>query len=174
VQWKHDLSRSTEDFVRFVWPYISTACGGGKLKPVEGLVDNALADDLDRLCGIDFWQAIDGTGCRGIASRVQWGTNWKTFTIRRSRDSGARTEYEKLRAVIGRPGELIGPYLFSQAYVSECRTRLLGCGVARITDIMSTIDGGRCNVRRTSNASFFVVQWSDVCGAKQFEMEFTS
>jgi hypothetical protein len=50
-------------------------------------------------------------------SRIQTGVNYKTFTIRNKRKSGARTEYEKRKIAIEK-GYLY-PYLTVQAYVTD-------------------------------------------------------
>lgn len=51
--------------------------------------------------------------------RVQWGINYKTFTIRYRRASGAVTEYAKrLAAIRGNDGALY-PYLTIQAYADK-------------------------------------------------------
>jgi len=158
---RNDLTRSNAAFLSLVWPVIAEKCGGGSIKPVE-LMDDEISKDLDVLCGIDIWQTVSGSGCRGIASRVQFGDkNWRTFTIRKSRDSGARTEYEKRREAILSGGKYIFPYLTCQAYVSNCGN-LIGCGLAKTASIINAIEEGRAYVNRTDNASFFVLRFCDI------------
>jgi hypothetical protein len=165
--WKDDLTTSNHLFLNFVWPKIATQCGGGEIKPVEIIDDNIIARELDILCGIDIWQTINGAGARGIASRVQdcQATNWRTFTIRYKRDSGAKTEYEKRKEAI-ETGKYIYPYLTCQAYFDG--EKFLGCGVARTVDIFNAIKLDK--IKKTSNASFLVIDFDDVKGIKEFKI----
>lgn len=158
--WKDDLSKSNKAFLEIVWPRIETIVGGGEIKHVEMLQDNALAKDLDIQCGIDVWQTIAGRGCRGIASRVQFGsTDWGTFTIRSRRFSGARTELEKRIEAI-ETGKFIFPYLTCHAYIDNLQ--LVNAYVARTKDIFEAIKRNRYKTRQTTNAEFLAVMASDV------------
>ena len=97
----------------------------------------------------------------GIASRVQVGTSWRSFTIRMALDSGAETEYAKrLRALMGDPGRWLFPYLTCQAYLKTWDGPLLSAAVAKTSDIITCIENGWCNSRRTDNATFAVVFWN--------------
>ena len=53
--------------------------------------------DFDTRAGIDAWHIIEDDGMmRGMRFRVQEGeTDWRTFTVRKSRTSGAKTEFAK-------------------------------------------------------------------------------
>jgi hypothetical protein len=164
--WTKDLKKSNQAFMSLVWPAIKTMCGGGEIKPVE-MMDELLATDLDILCGIDIWQTIKGDGCRGIASRVQFGPkNWGTFTIRKERDSGAVTEYEKRKTAIYSNGRFIYPYLTCQSYIDG--EKLLGGGLTTTKSIFDAIESGLTYQNRTSNSSFFVVAFKDCIGCKIF------
>lgn len=173
--WQKDLKKSSRDFLLHVWPVIQRKCGGGQIKPVEVLHDNDLARDLDVLCGIDVWQTVNGEGARGIASRVQPGdTNWQTFTVRRRRFSGAKTEYQKRLEAINSGGRFIYPYLTCQAYVGD--QGLLGVGLVRTVDLYAVInqenEAGRISrswrngeavwINGTDNADFFCVRFDAV------------
>lgn len=172
VDWQRDLSESSRSFLTVVWPIIKKKCGGGEIKPVEILQDNQIARELDILCGIDVWQTVQGSGARGIASRVQPGPkNWGTFTIRRRRFSGAKTEYEKRLEAIRSGGRFIYPYLTCHAYVDGGRA--VGVGLARTVDIFNAIEveneagrigqrGGPVYVQKTGNADFFVLPFTAV------------
>lgn len=172
AQWMFDLTWSSEKFVKLVWPIIKEPCGGGDIRPVETLTDNALAKEMDILCGIDVWQTLNGVGARGIASRVQRGISWDTFTIRLSRASGAVTEYEKKKTAI-ESGAFIYPYLTCHAYVDSNNVR--GIGLARTIDIFNLIESeksaGRVSretkdsgvwINSTNNAEFIACSWESV------------
>lgn len=181
IQVAKDLTDSAHDFLEFVWPAIKDLCGGGELVPVEAVTATEFARMIDILAGIDAWQVADGQGgMRGIASRVQWGHSWRTFTIRASRDSGARTEYEKRSWALEHQADgWLYPHLMSQGYVSEQRTgHLLSAAVARTADIFDfvrtepeladwrqALRGRGWYRQRTSNAGFMVVPWDNFEGS---------
>lgn len=142
VEVARDLSASAADFLRVVWPAIRSKCGGGELEPVESVTAEGFAKTLDVMSGIDAWQVVDGLGIRGIASRVQWGdTDWATFTVRKTRTSGARTEWDKIEqaARLAERG-FIRCHLVVQAYVAGRRGDggpLLNAYVVRAPDLYS-------------------------------------
>lgn len=182
--WKADLKQSSRDFLAHVWPVIQQKCGGGEIKPVEVFADNDLAHDLDVLCGIDVWQTVSGEGARGIASRVQpTSKNWQTFTVRRRRFSGAKTEYQKRLDAINSNGRFIYPYLTCQAYVDG--HGVIGLGLARTVDIYAVIEqeksAGRVDrnwdegkavwINGTHNADFFCVRFEAVPNCWTYERQ---
>ena len=165
--WEKDLNHSNKLFLNSVWPEIRDMCGGGSIKPVEIIHDNDIAKDLDILCGIDIWQTINGAGARGIASRVQArknNNNWRTFTIRKSRNGNEETEYKKRKLAID-TGKFIYPYLTCQSYFADDRD-LIGCGVARTVDIFNAITD-KTPTRSFDNAVFYYVSYDDISGVKE-------
>jgi hypothetical protein len=149
----------------------------GRLAHVEAVTGNTeFARDLDMLSGIDAWHIMDGRGIRGIASRVQhcpphWSP-YNTFTIRRSRSTGVKTEYEKRKEQISSGGELIYPHLTIHAYIDKAGWKLRSVGVALTRDIIkkiaSWIDSGKPDgygvyVKTTGegDATFYVVEWTN-------------
>lgn len=113
-----DLSESAENFKQVVWPRIKDDIGGGYIEPVESVMNEGMTKELDILAGIDAWQVINKKGIRGIASRVQYGRAWDTFTIRYSRPSGAKTEYQK-RVDQLTDGSFLLPEYTIQAYLDK-------------------------------------------------------
>lgn len=120
-----DLSDSAHDFLRVVWPVISSACGNGELQPVEAVSPKQFEKQLDILSGIDAWQIIDGKGIRGISSRIQWMKNggwFQTFTIRKSRSNGKPTEWDKrTRFLSDWQSGFLRPALLVHAYIATPR-----------------------------------------------------
>jgi len=164
-----DLSDSARDFVEIVWPVVSPWFGGGALIPVETVTDSGMARLMDMASGIDAWHHQEELGIRGIASRIQWETAWDTFTIRYSRTSGAKTEYEKRLSAIESDRGWIYPHLWVQAYVSKRQDGVLLSAAAmrtaglirlaqEVVDLPRSI-AGLYGIRRTSNASFIFVDW---------------
>lgn len=134
-----DMGWSSSAFLGLVWPAIQHMCGGGELRPVEAVESPEMERHLDQLAGIDAWQICDGTGMRGIASRVQRDKSnkaWDTFTIRYSRPTGAETEWTKrLRAVANIREGWLFPHLTVQAYISADWSRVLSAAVVRTCDL---------------------------------------
>jgi len=163
--WKDDLARSNCAFLNVVWPEISVACGGGEISQVDISEKSKIECKLDMSCGIDFLQTTE-TGCKGIAVRVQFGcVDWGTFTIRKERFSGAKTEFQKRTQAIKSDGEIIYPHITIHAYVSgQDDSELVNAYVAKTKNIFSAISEGKYEVKSTTNASFFCVRHSDVKG----------
>lgn len=154
-----DMDRSSALFVNQVWPLCVEAIGGGSLMQMEGRPDSELARELDMRAGIDGWH-VHHHGLRGIASRVQVGNDWSTFTVRMSRDSGTTTEYEKrLRAITTRAG-LLFPALTIQAYAATWDGPVISIGIVHTTGLIDFIQKRFHFERRTTNARFAVCSWS--------------
>lgn len=135
----NDLSDSAFEFQRIVWPAIKDWVGGGEIRPVESVAHSGFDKELDTLSGIDAWHLLKAEcAIRGIASRVQWGEAWNTYTIRYSRPSGIDTEYQKrIKAIDNQARGYLIPQLTIQAYASHPKRkgRLLSASVVRTKDL---------------------------------------
>lgn len=164
---QRDLSRSTKDFQRLIWPLLSQQIGSGELVAVESIADVGFAREFDMMAGIDFWQIVrDRSLMRGIGSRVQWVDRaWNTFTIRDDRDSGTETEWlKRLRAILNEDEDYLLPALTVHGYVTdEPMGRLLSVGACYTRQLLWFIVNGKEGVdygrRRTDNAWFRFVDW---------------
>lgn len=144
-QWKHDLNVSSRMFLEYVWPKVKKWCRSGRLEPVEGVSESGFAEDLDALAGIDAWHIVDGKGMRGIASRVQGDDRidtlnnpaYRSFTVRKERTSGSKTEWVKRREQLGLSGGdksgYISPHLTVQSYVDT--SGLMAAYMVRTRDL---------------------------------------
>jgi hypothetical protein len=171
-----DLSDSAYDFERVVWPAIKGKCGDGTLVAVESVTEKSLSQCLDTLAGIDGWHIQQANGrMRGLASRVQWGEPWYTFTIRSKRTTGAETELRKRIDAI-RSGWLY-PTLTVHAYVAEPRRRgaFLAAGICYTKDLYEFVGahlGDGAWIRRhsrknpTDGNEFLFVDWDELSNAK--------
>lgn len=134
----------------------------GSIEIVECITADNMARVLDTLGGIDAWHIRKEVGIRGIALRVQTSPfSFRTFTIRKSRESGAKTEYEKRKLAIEK--NYLYPYLTFQAYVKHSNEPI-EWAIAKTEDIIKMIDNGKCTVRHTNpdkigQAEFYVVSW---------------
>jgi hypothetical protein len=162
----HDMGWSSALFISQVWPIIKRDVGGGDLLLMEGRPDVELAKLLDMRAGIDGWHLMQGGGIRGIASRIQKGDKvWETFTVRRSRSSGADTEFQKRKDAIQAKDGQIYPHLTVQAYAKTEQGPVLAAGICKTADLIAFIESGMAEVRTASNATFFVCSWSRMMDA---------
>jgi hypothetical protein len=168
---ERDLLASSADFVRAVWPVLQTHCKelqGGELRLVEGHINDPLHFDLDVCAGIDAYQH-GKFALRGITSRVQWRTDYQSFTIRISRPNGSTTEYAKRLEVLKHRDEgYLYPFWSIQAYLTAPGGRLLSVGVAKTAELYLYIeererDGPPLPRRHSGNGGegFFVIDWED-------------
>jgi len=138
--------------------------GGGTIISVESLNDE-LSRHLDITAGIDALQVVDGM-VRGLATRVQYGSPWASFTLRQKRTSGARTEIAKrLDAIRYRDDGYIIPAYHVQAYISsKTDGQLLHVCAARTVDILESYMCGTEGIDYTrrvnkSDDTIFVAIW---------------
>lgn len=147
-------------------PLVCAALKGGRILPVEGQMHRTL-EALDMAAGID--RIHEGRhGCRGMAVRIQVGpTDWRTYTIRKERESHASTEFSKRKAAV--LGEYLYPQLTLQAYVNE-NADVLSFALTRTITLYrlleEQIEAGHAKTDRTGlaqvgQASFYHVAWSD-------------
>lgn len=167
---QRDLAQSSADFIRVVWPVVQKHCAelqGSVLRLVEGRT-TTIAQELDVCAGIDFYQRTP-FGLRGISSRVQWWTNYQSFTVRISRPNGSLTEYAKrLHTIQLRHEGFFYPYWTIQAYVSRPGGALLSVAVAKTAELYHYIEQREqsahpCDKRPSGNGGerFLFVAWKD-------------
>jgi hypothetical protein len=165
--WEDDLSKSVKDFRDSVAPVLETWTDSENVS-VEAVTDSDMADELDQTAGVDSWNIKRDDIIRGVASRVQYLTNLTfdeppdTFTIRKERESGAKTEFEKRLNAIRQGG--LFPHWTTQAYLDEPRGELLSFARVRTEDLIRHIDEGTEGgdyyvVDPPGEASFYAVNW---------------
>lgn len=162
-----DMRRSMNRVER-ARPIIANLLNGGEIIPVEG-DDNEVCKLLDMTCGTDYLQAYKDKGLVwGVASRIQTVKRgfkpYNTFTVRKARETGATTEYEKRAYAIKHGG--VYPFLTMQAYVDE-NDDFLSVGIARTTDIMEFVEKGYARQNHTGKhqigqAAFYVCRWDEM------------
>ena len=156
---KKRMKWSAAAFNTMIWPVVRSLLGGGNLLQMEGRPDLELAKKLDMLAGIDGWH-IHHNGIRGIASRVQIGKPWNTFTVRMSKLSGAKTEFEKRKQALDYPQRgWIYPAITVQGYIETETGPLLSCGVCLTADLIRFIERGLSSGNGVSDAKFAVCSW---------------
>ena len=148
-------------------PIIRDLLGGGEIKAVEGR-DDEICLMLDQNCGTDYFQKYKNGVVFGIGSRFQsiapGQPLYNTFTIRKARESGAPTEYEKRKLAIEKNG--IYPYWTMHGYYSSVTGDILSLAIARTEDIWQDIADGYTETNHTGigkigQAEFYVVRWNE-------------
>ena len=167
---RRDSSQSSADFVRLVWPVLHQHCAafrGSGLRMIEGHPQDLITSELDRSAGIDAYER-SVFGLRGITSRVQWGYNYRTFTIRMERPNGALTEYAKRLITLQRRDEgYFYPYWMIHAYIDRPGGKLLAVGVAKTIELYQYIEqcrqsGRPCRERVSQEGErFLLVGWEE-------------
>lgn len=155
--------RKSMDVIDKAEPIIREMLNGGKIIRIEGS-DEEICRFLDTKCGTDYFQYYSSSDLTvGVASRVQYGRNWRTFTVRKSRESGSLTEYEKRKYAMIHGG--IYPFLTMQMYVVN--GEINGIGIVKTQDLFDYIENGHAHVRRTGidkvgQADFYFCPWDDI------------
>jgi len=170
---REDLERASGHFQGLVWPMIRDWCGGGALATVETARGEAplVCQYLDMFAGCDYLQKADDGLIYGIAARVQFvERSYDTFTVRRTRYSGAETEFAKRCAALDRAHlKPICPPWTVHAYVTRGQpARLLSVAAVRTLALFQHIRTGHEGtdwwLQRTANgrhgaAEFICVAW---------------
>jgi hypothetical protein len=178
-----DRDASTADFVDLVWPALQTYCRDlqrGDLFIVEGGSD-PLHFDLDVRAGIDGLQR-GAYALRGLASRVQWGKDYQTFTVRLARPNGSTTEFEKRQEVLNHLDQgYLYPFWTIQAYVSRPGGRLYSVGVAKTVELYRYIaqraqEGPPLQQQHAGKGgeTFLIIPWEEYLAAGYYLFRYVS
>ncbi|MDY6776349.1 hypothetical protein ACEU6E_10775 (plasmid) [Halorutilales archaeon Cl-col2-1] len=169
MSFSDDLKSSANAFEKVVYPEIEGEIDGNEIIPVENVhTESDVQKLLDTRAGIDALVRDEKGRLYGVASRVQYGADWGSFTVRGFRSSGSKTEYRKRIEEIEGDKHAIYPYYTCQAYVKE--GRLLNAAVCKTQDLIEYIDQGDyqqdydvkiCNKDGDSLQTLFVVFWGD-------------
>ncbi len=124
---------------------------------------------LDQCAGIDMIGKENGQLIT-IASRIQWDINYKTFTIRFQRTSGAKTEFGKRIEAIEKGYEY--PIYQMQAYMNKEPLKLLDCALIKTNELYGFIKknpgliGER--IANKEHNKFKYIRWIDLVNIESF------
>ena len=169
-----DLKES-RSWVKRAEPILSGLLNGWYLISVEGK-DDEVSKILDLTCGIDYLLCSKETSnVYGVASRVQYGKNYRTFTVRKERDSGAKTEYAKRHKAM--TAGSLSLYYTMQMYVDD--KEISGLALVKTKDLMNFIDRGLADENIThedkiGQAKFYVCGWDVLRDAGYCVKEYSS
>lgn len=170
TQWVTDMKKSTV-IARQALPIFKMIFDDKDLQILQVEEKNEeVCRMLDRLCGIDYFLLKSNRQTYGVAWRCQWvepGKEYNSFTIRKSRDSGIETEYEKRKKAIAQ--ESIYPYYVAQAFVNKYTNEIISLAVTTTKDELEYLDNPNTlhEVRHTGadqigQAEFYVIYWIDM------------
>lgn len=115
---------------------------------------------MDVQAGIDYL-SVNDYGMRGLAVRVQWGVPYNTFTIRKSRPSGVKTEYEKRTYQI--ENGYIYPEFTIQCYFdNKEKNNLISMAVVRTVDLYQALKTSDNIETLQSNNEFLAIHWNEI------------
>lgn len=152
-----DKQFTIENFAKFVSPILKRVFETDKVVDSESLSDN-LSRCLDKEFCVDGYFERDGA-FEFFSSRIQNG-DYRTFTIRKNRDSGKIAEYERLCRQF-REGRIY-PRWAIQAYVSGDSATV---AIVETRHLLNFIREKKAGIKRTredkhGQAEFFIIAWS--------------
>ena len=158
-----DSQRSRRAFERFVAPVLRQALNAKTILPTEPTAsgyDSDLAAALDMRAGIDGFIDDGENQLYAYASRIQFGQNYATFTIRRSRPTGARTEFNKL--VHARQVQAMMPTFHVQTFV-DADGQNATVAIVETLELLRYVYKHRDQWRKTDGGeTFYVAPFDDV------------
>ena len=165
--YEESLRKAHKFFARVIVPMFKAEFGV-ELSPVEAQ-DNEVLQQFDIKAGKD-WIITDEKGIRGLAVRQQFGGNWRDFSIRTTRATGAKTELEKRVENIEYGREY--PQLTYQGFASEAldgEEHLLSAAIITTDDLFDCMENHpECVHYRTTGmnqigqAKFAYIYWDDL------------
>jgi hypothetical protein len=160
--WKIDLSHSVKAIEKIKNTVLPKLISGDIISIEQQ--DNEILLLLDMYSGIDYIRKND-KGLQGIASRVQFGKNWDSFTIRMQRHTGAKTEYQKRLEQI--ENGYFYPYFTMQAYFDNTQDmNLLSICIIKTIDLYNEIEKNLKVKTRVSDNVFKFIKWEDILNSK--------
>jgi len=166
--------QSQSDFIRLLQKPLEQLLEG---KIVSTECEETVARLLDIRAGIDAILDHPKYGLFGIGIRIQYGRDYRTFTIRKQRETQAKTEYAKHVNALAE--DAMTTKFNIHAYLDEKSGALHSAAIALTCDIYDCIDRSLCDVRATGNdqigrAAFYIVDWDTLKNNKMWIHEFKS
>jgi len=115
---------------------------------------NVILKKLDTKCGID-WIIENDYHIITVASRIQFGKNWRSFTIREMRHTGSKTEFEKRMDAITK--NYLYPLYTCQCYF-DYDYKFLGGAIMKTKDLYNSLNNN-CTIKKSDN--YFRVKYFD-------------
>lgn len=163
-----DAKRSLRAFDKFTRPALMTSPKVRTILTTE-LQNNALATALDTKAGVDGLIVTDDGQIFNFASRVQFGKNHATFSIRRSRPTGTPTEFNKLLRAQKNGAAM--PFVHIQTFVAEDEQSAV-VAIAPTRNLISYIANHADQWRKNfSGETFYFAPWQELNGVRIFHVD---
>lgn len=131
----------------------------GHIKSIETYDHRELIKQFDLKAGMDAI-LINKNDIQPISNRIQWGCNYRTFTIRWKKLNEYKTEYDKFKYAIDNDGFL--PTYMIQSYIIN--GKLVSIGIAKLKDIMAMVNFKKYKRNKQDGTLFLIVNWDDLKG----------
>ena len=118
---------------------------------------NIILNKLDTKSGID-WIAENENHIITIAARIQFGVNYRTFTIRKERKTGTKTELEKRKEAI--KNGFLYPLYTCQCYFTN-NYNFLGGAIIKTVDLYKSLENVNVFEKKSDN-KFIHVSFYDL------------
>ncbi|MBQ3451793.1 MAG: hypothetical protein IJG32_05985 [Selenomonadaceae bacterium] len=164
---KQDQEKSLRGFEKFIVPVLKTAFGAEAVYSTERH-NNNFETQLDCDFGIDALIVVDGT-IYPVASRVQNGTNYESFSVRRSRPSGATTEFDKLSQAWRIQAPM--PTYTVQGFIDK-DGQIAVVGIAETIELLKYIGKHRDQWRPTKDGeTFYYIPFAELENVKIYRVD---
>jgi hypothetical protein len=161
-KWQTDLKDSIKAIEKIKYTVLPKIISG-EIISIEN-TDNEILIMFDQFSGIDLIRH-NKHGLQGIASRVQFGTAYNSFTIRYSRASGVKTEYEK-RIYEIENGYFYPAFTMQSYFGNRNDLNLLSIAIIKTIDLYDIIETSDKVKTRKSDNIFKFINWHDIDGSK--------
>ena len=155
---RFDMTTTARQFEDIVIPFMQNKSCNGEWISCEGLShledNNKLKQMFDLYCGIDWFYINNKNRVYGYAVRIQPGKDWGTFTIRKSRKSGTKTEFDKLTKA--RDKGAVMPKYHLQCYLDN-DDNVLAIYRVKTSDLLDYIEDGYAEEKCTYDGTKFYV-----------------
>lgn len=169
-KWTQDMKQSVRVFnahIEEIKQILESEDGPIQILHVEG-ENNEICRMLDTKAGIDYLiYRKKQDNSYSLASRITKRGPINDFTIRKERQSGAKTEYQKLKNAI--KNGLNYPQFILHIHYKEETNKIVSIGIAKTTDIINCIDAGigelKTNYDKDKWAKYVSLRWDDMIKA---------
>lgn len=158
------VAKSANTFDRFVAPALKVAFGAKVIHSTERH-ENELAKVLD-YSGIDGVLVDKHGWTLSFSSRVQFGKNYESFSIRRSRPNGTPTEFDKLKNQLS-----MKPACHVHSFIADDEKTAV-VAITPTIELIKYIDKNPHQWRSTANGeTFYFAPFTQLDGVQIFKVD---
>jgi len=168
--------REAVEYFKKIEPITLKALGAKDIRYFEDYDTNEIIHQLDRYNGVDSMVVYKSDHARFMANRIQYNTNYQTFTIRETFLNSKNTEYQKRKDAIHK--DYIFPHLTNQVYFDKRTNNVLSMAIIKTEDLYQYIDDHEDELKCfTANNGglenrFIVVEWHKLISSGVFLVKY--